>query len=967
MLFVSFSVAGTTYYIDPSGKDSNTGTSTSPWKSLAFACSKVTSPGDIIHVNTGTYTETAQSVLAVGVSIEGTGVTSIIQSSVGGSSFTISLYSSKEGTNGNQHISNMKMDGSALTAYGAIKIDKRSNVEIFNCTFVDFNYYGVGFDGDGTGNQPTTYPTGNKFHDNTVINCSGYFTSGDKDYGDGKYAVGVNGQNGLLIYNNTLTQTSRTAGNNGYLIKGVAGYNKGIKIYNNTITKASYDNLTWDFAIELWLCRGGVEIYNNKITGGSIDISGSSNVSGISNQKGEYDYSVWIHDNEISQSILSNYEGTHGILIEQSAENVIIERNIIRNVCLGIYFPLAPKADGSGKILNNVDIRYNTLDNIGVADGGVTDGWGIYLNVAPRDYTNNSFNVYNNTIIGHIGAQSTYWGIHIPNTGTSTNVNIRNNIVENFTEAPIKGVGASGVSVGYLNIENNIFYNNGNNNLPKYSGLEIGQNTTQNNIVGNPLFVSSSDYHLQSNSSAISKGLTISGLSNDIEGNPLNSPPCIGAYEYLIGALPVYQSSVVENGSPSLLEINFNSGLANIVPANTAFIILINSVARTVNAITISGTKVQLTLSSPVIFGDIVTLSYSKPAINPLQNTSGDQVAGISSKLVSNNCIKVNKTDNPPFVVVNYPKTVYEGFVNEIDATSTYNPNNDPLVVEWGVPNNVSVSTVKSLKTQFLAPVVDNSEIVNFELKVSDGKTLVIKDLPISVLPYKPESLVARITSIETSSYQASDNPTNIIDGNTSTKWSSNGDNQWLLIKLADPFKISHIVLAFLDGQSYESYFDIFASNDNVIWDHILSGVASCKFSGKRQIFDFPDQFSNEQYSYVKYIGHDNSLNSLNIISEFKVFGILQKSTTSGNSSGQNIVIYPNPAQNFLNIAIEDPTINPNSIRIFDYSGKVILEDSFNQRTNRIELPSSIDTGIYIVEFRSGMITLDSQKLFVRR
>src|ERR1035437_673568 len=196
LLCYSLSISGATYYIDPSGNDSNNGSSGSPWKTLAYACSKATSSGDVIHVNAGTYTETAQSMLAVGISIEGAGVTSIIQSRVGGSSFTIYLYSSSQGTNGNQHISNIKMNGSALTAFGAIKIDRRSNVEIYNCTFVDFNYYGVRFDGDGTGNQPSTYPTGNKFHDNTITNCSGYYPAGERVNGEGKGGLTIDGQDG---------------------------------------------------------------------------------------------------------------------------------------------------------------------------------------------------------------------------------------------------------------------------------------------------------------------------------------------------------------------------------------------------------------------------------------------------------------------------------------------------------------------------------------------------------------------------------------------------------------------------------------------------------------------------------------------------------------------------------------------------------------------------------------------------
>jgi uncharacterized repeat protein (TIGR02059 family) len=100
---------------------------------------------------------------------------------------------------------------------------------------------------------------------------------------------------------------------------------------------------------------------------------------------------------------------------------------------------------------------------------------------------------------------------------------------------------------------------------------------------------------------------------------------------------PKYVSSIVRNSSPSLLRITYNLTLANIVPAASAFTVMVNSVARSVNSITISGTRVQLTLAKAVVYGDIVTVAYTKPATNPLQSTSGGQVATIRARTVINN------------------------------------------------------------------------------------------------------------------------------------------------------------------------------------------------------------------------------------------------------------------------------------------------------------------------------------------
>ena len=114
--------------------------------------------------------------------------------------------------------------------------------------------------------------------------------------------------------------------------------------------------------------------------------------------------------------------------------------------------------------------------------------------------------------------------------------------------------------------------------------------------------------------------------------------------------LPIYVSSSIENTTPSLLVMTYNMALANLVPAASSFSVSVNSVVRTVNTVVISGTKVQLTLASPIVYGDIVTFSYTKPASNPLQTPSGGIATSISNQTVINNCINI-----APTVVITSP------------------------------------------------------------------------------------------------------------------------------------------------------------------------------------------------------------------------------------------------------------------------------------------------------------------------
>ena len=110
-------------------------------------------------------------------------------------------------------------------------------------------------------------------------------------------------------------------------------------------------------------------------------------------------------------------------------------------------------------------------------------------------------------------------------------------------------------------------------------------------------------------------------------------------------ASPSFVSAAVENAAPSIIELTYNLSLANIVPAASAFSVQVNSAARAVNSVSVSGTKVSLTLASPVAYGNTVTVSYTVPSSNPLQTPAGGKAASISAQSVTN---RVSAPPPPP-------------------------------------------------------------------------------------------------------------------------------------------------------------------------------------------------------------------------------------------------------------------------------------------------------------------------------
>lgn len=519
-----------TYYVGEGGNN-NTGDGSynKPWATLAYACSKVTIPRDTISIKEGTINETSQSILSVGVNVKGAGNSSIIKSMINTNenSATIKLNSDLEGTDGNQSISNLKLDGNNLTANVAIEIRGRSNVKIFNIVVLNFKYQGVVFNGATSDGEPT-YATNNEFYNSTIRNCATY-----SGWGRGNLVIG--GQEGFKCYNNTIDQPDRGLGKEGWCIKGGydSGWNKGTKIFNCILLKAPFDGASFDFALEfLYNDQGGLEIYDNVIQG-AIDLG--------ARHKGDYEYSAYIHNNIIGKSE-RNSIAESGIMIENKAENLIIKYNYFYNLSHGIWlhFGSSNVGDVQPDYLRDIYIQYNIFDKMGSLtqsyqskgielqsgkdNGGIAERW--YID-------NNVFTAYNGSA-GNVG-------IYLSNSHSLKNIYVRNNIFKDFSISYINANGTFGANVNGLYLQNNLFYNNGNNNNPLWEGgYSITNLVEENNKKENPYFVNESaiNFQLQSISSGIDAGINV-GLTRDYRNYtvPFNSKPDIGAYEY--GSSPV--------------------------------------------------------------------------------------------------------------------------------------------------------------------------------------------------------------------------------------------------------------------------------------------------------------------------------------------------------------------------------------------------------------------------------------------
>jgi hypothetical protein len=549
-LFLFFTVNGQTYYISPAGNDATgNGSQTNAWKTLSKATSTVTA--GVIHVLTGTYTETTQLNLRAGVSIEGDGAaTTIIKikrtaTSIFNATTAIDMQS-PDNTNGNQSISKITLDGeqgntsSPTGTWIGISVVGRSNVSIYDCTIKNFYFYGIVFQGNGLDGLTAktwtsgTYATGNKFYNNTVTNCAGVIA----EIQGGSGCLGLGWQEGMEIHHNSIINNSRPLGTNGWPIKFWSnGYLKGLKIYDNTLIRSPYTSGSawggtgeWDFAIEFFNVQG-LELYNNYIQG-SVDVNYI--------YKGSYPFGIWAHHNTLNNPTQNYNLWEAGFIFEFKAENILVENNVINNRAVGISYNTRGITNNGGEntyactyggstggcsgIINNV-IRNNVFSNLYARPGA--PGGIVTISEATNDVQMDGMYIYNNVFSALNTASGVYNGIDFGGMGSGASVKnayIRNNIFQNFKSNPI--VKQAGGTQSTIQISNNDFYNN-NPNTVSWTG-----STQTNNQTVNPLFVSGTDFHLQPTSPLIDVGFAPLLLPSYAQVVPFNgTAPDLGYAE----------------------------------------------------------------------------------------------------------------------------------------------------------------------------------------------------------------------------------------------------------------------------------------------------------------------------------------------------------------------------------------------------------------------------------------------------
>lgn len=170
----------------------------------------------------------------------------------------------------------------------------------------------------------------------------------------------------------------------------------------------------------------------------------------------------------------------------------------------------------------------------------------------------------------------------------------------------------------------------------------------------------------------------------DNVGNTATSLPSVIAKVATSG--PTF-SSATANGNTLSLAYSDSLNLASTPPAVSAYSVHVNNgPALTPSSVSISADTVTLTLASAVSDGDILTVSYTVPATNRVQDLAGNTASNLSSRVVSNSTNSISLAVSARTVV---GATLTLGFNEPLEGGQTPQAGDFSVLVN-GNPRSVS-------------------------------------------------------------------------------------------------------------------------------------------------------------------------------------------------------------------------------------------------------------------------------------
>ena len=140
-----------------------------------------------------------------------------------------------------------------------------------------------------------------------------------------------------------------------------------------------------------------------------------------------------------------------------------------------------------------------------------------------------------------------------------------------------------------------------------------------------------------------------------------------------------------------------------------------------------------------------------------------------------------------------------------------------------------------------------------------------LDEVRISSVARAANEFVFQTVSVTASSYQpgTTNYPANTLDGNLNSRWTAEGDGQYITYDLGRVETVQSLDLAFYQPAGIRTnWFDVLLSNDDAAWRPALTNASGTNAT----LVNFA--FANWPARYVRIVGHTNSQDDFNSLTE---------------------------------------------------------------------------------------------------
>ncbi|QNK58643.1 S-layer homology domain-containing protein [Paenibacillus sp. PAMC21692] len=214
----------------------------------------------------------------------------------------------------------------------------------------------------------------------------------------------------------------------------------------------------------------------------------------------------------------------------------------------------------------------------------------------------------------------------------------------------------------------------------------------------------------------------------------------------------------------------------------------------------------------------------------------------------------------------------------------------DPLrhVYEVALPSGTAVPSVSASAPGFNATVQQATGIPGVaRIDVSDpghvkSASRYYIQFSYEEAPLEQEHRLRYIPVAVSASAHDGNVPENTLDGNMATRWSAEGQGQWIQYDLGDKRELELLQIGFYQGHVRTTYFNIELSENGTDWTTVYEGFSSGTTS---ELQRFPFTATNARH--VRIVAFGNSANQWNSINEVEIYGLkLEETDTEEPGAG---------------------------------------------------------------------------------